>query len=50
MIAWWWLLIAGSLGAILGFFLFCIFAVGGQADKDEKCEGDEDCGPCGGWY
>jgi len=30
MVAWYWVLIAGSLGAILGFFLFCVFAVGGE--------------------
>jgi hypothetical protein len=38
MIPWWVALISGIVGAILGFFIFCIFAVGGKEDKDE-CNG-----------
>ena len=35
MIPWYWVLIAGFLGAIVGFFFFCLFVVGGGEEDKE---------------
>jgi len=49
MVAWYWVLIAGSLGAILGFFLFCVFAVGNQEPEPPKKSSSEAKKP-DNWY